>query len=54
VAIGSLSEAQILTIVDDYISGATAAQLAAAYGLSLSSLERLLRSARAIKIRIRG
>ena len=33
-------------------SGASAAQLATAYGLSLSSLKRILRSAGAIKIHI--
>ena len=47
-----LSEAQILTIVDDYLSGATAAQLAAANRLSLSSLKRILRSAQVTKIHI--
>jgi DNA-directed RNA polymerase specialized sigma24 family protein len=49
-----LNEAQRLAIVDDYLSGATAARLAAAYGLSLSSLKRILRSAQATKIRIGG
>jgi hypothetical protein len=47
-----ISEAQIFAIVHAYLSGATAAQLAAAYGLSLSSLKRILRSAGATKIRI--
>jgi hypothetical protein len=46
-----LDEAQVLTIVENYLSGATAAQLASAYGLSLSSLKRLLRSAQATKTR---
>src|SRR5688500_15695263 len=46
-----LDEAQVLTIVENYLSGATAAQLATAYGLSLSSLKRLLRSAQATKTR---
>jgi len=47
-----LSEAQILTIVHAYLSGATAARLADAYGLSLSSLKRILPSAGATKIHI--
>jgi DNA-directed RNA polymerase specialized sigma24 family protein len=44
-----LNDAQHLAIVHAYLSGATAAQLAAAYGLSLSSLKRILRSAKATK-----
>jgi DNA invertase Pin-like site-specific DNA recombinase len=47
-----LNEAQILAIVHAYLSGATAAQLAAAYGLSLSSLKRIFQSAGATKIHI--
>jgi hypothetical protein len=47
-----LSEGQRLAIVDAYRSGMTAARLAAAYGLSLSSLKRILRSAGATKIHI--
>ena len=47
-----LSETQIQAIVHAYLSGATAAQLAAAHGLSLSSLKRILRAAGATKIRI--
>jgi len=47
-----LNEAQRLAIVDAYRSGATAAQLAAIHDLSLSSLKRILRTARATKIRI--
>jgi DNA-directed RNA polymerase specialized sigma24 family protein len=45
-----LSEAQRLAIVDAYRSGATAARLAATHDLSLSSLKRILRSAKATKI----
>jgi hypothetical protein len=47
-----LSEAELCAIVHDYLSGATAARLADAYGLSLSSLKRILRSAGATKIHI--
>ena len=47
-----LSEVQVLAIVDAYLSGATAARLAATHDLSLSSLKRILRSAQATKIRI--
>jgi DNA-directed RNA polymerase specialized sigma24 family protein len=47
-----LDEAQRLAIVDAYRSGATAAQLAATYDLSLSSLKRILRSAKATKIHV--
>ena len=47
-----LEEAQRLAIVDAYRSGATAARLAATHDLSLSSLKRILRSAKATKIYI--
>ena len=47
-----LSEAQRLAIVDAYRAGATAARLATDHDLSLSSLKRILRSAKATKIRI--
>ena len=47
-----LSGAQRVAIIHAYLSGATAARLAAAYGLSLSSLKRILRSAEATKIHI--
>jgi predicted DNA binding protein len=47
-----LSEAQLRAIVYAYVSGATAARLADTYGLSLSSLKRILRSAGATKIHI--
>ena len=46
------SETQIRAIVHAYLSGVTAAQLAAAHGLSLSSLKRILRSAKATKVYI--
>jgi hypothetical protein len=49
-----LNEAQLRAIVDDYLSGATAARLAVAHGLSLSSLKRILRSAGATKVHIRS
>jgi DNA-directed RNA polymerase specialized sigma24 family protein len=45
-----LNDAQRLAIVDAYLAGATAARLAAAHDLSLSSLKRILRSAKATKI----
>jgi len=47
-----LDEAQRLAIVDAYRSGATSARLATTHDLSLSSLKRILRSAKAAKIRI--
>jgi predicted DNA binding protein len=47
-----LTEAQRLAIVNAYRSGATAARLAATHDLSLSSLKRILRSAKAAKIYI--
>jgi DNA-directed RNA polymerase specialized sigma24 family protein len=47
-----LDETQRLAIVDAYRSGATATQLAATHDLSLSSLKRILRSAKATKIQI--
>jgi DNA-directed RNA polymerase specialized sigma24 family protein len=42
-----LTEAQRLAIVDAYLAGTTAARLAATHELSLSSLKRILRSAKA-------
>ena len=47
-----LSDAQRLAIVDAYLSGVTAARLAATHDLSLSSLKRILRSAKASKINL--
>lgn len=47
-----INDAQRLAIVDAYRSGATAARLAATHDLSLSSLKRILRSAKANKIYI--
>jgi hypothetical protein len=47
-----LSQEQTFAIVHAFLSGATAAQLAAVYGVSLSSLKRILRSASATKIHI--
>jgi hypothetical protein len=44
-----LTEAQRLAIVDAYRSGAPAARLAATHDLSLSSLKRILRSAKATR-----
>jgi len=45
-----LSDAERLAIVDAYLAGATAARLAATHDLSLSSLKRILRSAKPTKI----
>ena len=47
-----LDDVQRLAIVDACRSGATAARLAANHDLSLSSLKRILRSAKATKIYI--
>jgi hypothetical protein len=47
-----LNEAQIDAIVDAYLSGATAPRLATTHDLSLSSVKRILRSAKATKTHI--
>jgi DNA-directed RNA polymerase specialized sigma24 family protein len=49
-----LDETQRLAIVEAYRSGATAAQLATTHDLSLSSLKRILRSAKATKLQIQS
>jgi hypothetical protein len=47
-----IDEAQRLSIADAYRSGTTAARLAATYDLSLSSVKRILRSAKATRVYI--
>jgi hypothetical protein len=47
-----LDQTQRLAIVDAYRSGAAAARLASTHNLSLSSLKRILRAAKATRIQV--